>query len=111
MKEADIALTPIPQSDEKIKNRPVVLLRELPLYRDFLVCGISTQIHQEVVDFDNIIAPSDPDFATSGLRTQSLIRLGFLAVVPRKKIIGSIGAISSERHEYLLKTLSDYLVS
>ncbi|MEM9539819.1 MAG: type II toxin-antitoxin system PemK/MazF family toxin [Cyanobacteria bacterium P01_E01_bin.42] len=111
MKEADVALTPIPQADGTIKNRPVVLLRELPPYQDFLVCGISTQLHQEVVDFDDIISPSDPDFAASGLRTQSLIRLGFLAVVPRKKIIGSIGAISSERHEHLLKTLSDYLVS
>ncbi|MEC4806282.1 MAG: type II toxin-antitoxin system PemK/MazF family toxin [Jaaginema sp. PMC 1079.18] len=111
MKEADIVLTPIPQADGIIKNRPVLLLRELPLYRDFLVCGISTQIHQEVVGFDNIISSTDPDFATSGLRSQSLIRLVFLAVIPRRKIIGSIGNISAERHQHLLKTLSDYLVS
>jgi mRNA interferase MazF len=110
MKEADVALTPIPQADGKIKNRPVILLRQLPPYQDFLVCGISTQLHQEVMSFDNIIAPADPDFATSGLRTQSLVRLGFLAVVPRNKIIGSLGTISSERHQHLLKTLSDYLV-
>lgn len=46
MKEADIVLTPIPQADGTIKNRPIILLRELPPYRDFLVCGISTQLHQ-----------------------------------------------------------------
>lgn len=111
MKEADIVLTPIPQADGTIKNRPVILLRELPPYRDFLVCGISTQLHQEVTGFDDIISPSDPDFAASGLRAKSLIRLGFLAVLLRSKIIGSIGAISSERHQNLLKKLSDYLVN
>jgi len=88
-----------PQADGKIKNRPVILLRELPPYKDFLVCDVSTQLHQEVPGFDDIISPSDPDFAVSGLRSQSLIRLGFLAVLPPNQIIGSIGAISSERHQ------------
>ncbi|MFB2835721.1 type II toxin-antitoxin system PemK/MazF family toxin [Floridanema evergladense] len=111
MQEADVVLTPIPQADGTIKNRPVILLRELPPYGDFLVCGVSTQLHQQVTGFDDIISPSDPDFTDSGLRVQSLIRLGFLAVVPRNQIIGSIGAISSERHQRLLKTLSDYLVN
>jgi len=70
MQEADVVLTPIPQADGKIKNRPVILLRELPPYGDFLVCGVSTQLHQQVPDFVDIISPSDPDFAPSGLRSQ-----------------------------------------
>jgi mRNA interferase MazF len=41
---------------------------------------------------------------------ESLIRLGFLVVVPRAKIVGSIGSISSERHRRLLQRLSEYLV-
>ena len=111
IQEADVVLTPIPQADGTTKNRPAILLRELPPYRDFLVCGVSTQLNQQVPGFDDIISPSDSDFAASGLRSQSLIRLGFLAVLPRNQIIGSIGAISSERHQRLLKTLSDYLVN
>ncbi|MBP0028941.1 type II toxin-antitoxin system PemK/MazF family toxin [Roseofilum sp. Guam] len=111
MQEADVVLTPIPQADGKIKNRPVILLRELPPYKDFLVCGVSTQLNQHVTGFDNIITSNDPDFVTSGLRSYSLIRLGFLAVIPRQQIIGSIGKISPERHQKLLKTLSDYLVN
>ncbi|MEG3855785.1 MULTISPECIES: hypothetical protein [unclassified Microcoleus] len=103
MQEADVVLTPIPQADGKIKNRPVILLRELPPYGDFLVCGVSTQLHQQVPDFVDIISPSDPDFAPSGLRSQSLIRLGFLAVLPRNQIIGSIGAISSQATSTLTK--------
>ena len=110
MKEGDVVLTPVPQADGKIKNRPAIILREVPPYRDFLVCGVSTQLHQQVKDFDEIISPSDADFPSSGLKSESLIRLGFLAVLPRGSIAGSIGSISSERHKRLLKTLSDYLL-
>ena len=109
MKEGDVVLTPIPQADGSIKNRPAILLREFSPYKDFLVCGVSSQLHQQVKDFDEIVSSSDPDFAASGLRSESLIRLGFLAMLPRVKIAGSIGAISSERQERLLKTLADYL--
>jgi mRNA interferase MazF len=110
MKEGDVALTPVPQADGVIKNRPAIILREMPPYRDLLVCGVSTQLHQRVKGFDELISPSDTDCSSSGLKSESLIRLGFLAVLPRRSIIGSIGSISPERHERLLKTLSEYLV-
>ncbi len=42
MKEGDVILTPIPQADGVVKNRPAVVLREMPPYKDFLVCGVST---------------------------------------------------------------------
>ncbi len=109
MKEGDVVLAPVPQADGAVKNRPAIILREMPPYRDLLVCGISTQVHQQVRGFDDIIAPTDADFAASGLRSSSLIRLGFLTVLPRKGIIGAIGAISTARHRKLLQTLSDYL--
>lgn len=112
MKEGDVVLTPIPQADGRAKNRPAVVLREMPHYRDLLVCGISTQLKQTAKGFDEIVSPKDDDFASSGLLSESVIRLGFLAVLPRKRIvgsIGSIGSISSKRHQRLLKTLSDYL--
>lgn len=109
MKEGDVILTPVPQADGTIKNRPAIILREMPPYKDFLVCGVSTQLHQRVQDFDEIILPSDPDFASSGLKSESLVRLGFLAVLPRSRIVGSIGSIASQRHKKLLKSLSDYL--
>jgi mRNA interferase MazF len=111
MKEGDVILAPLPQADGRAKHRPVVFPREMPPYRDLLVCGVSTQLRQQVKDFDELIAPSDPDFAASGLLSESLIRLGFLAVLPRKNVVGSIGAISAERRVRLLKTLCDYLTA
>ena len=111
MKDGDVVLTPIPQADGMIKNRPAIILREMPPFNDFLVCGVSTQLNKEVKTFDDIISSQDPDFSLSGLKSDSLIRLGFLAVLPRNQIIGSIGSVSSQRHEKLLKTLSDYLIA
>jgi mRNA interferase MazF len=110
MKEGDIILTPMPQADGKVKNRPAIYLREMPPFRDPLVCGISTQTHQLVPDFDELITSQDSDFAASGLLSDSLIRLGFLAVLPRRNVIGSIGSISNEQHKRLLRRLSEYLV-
>jgi mRNA interferase MazF len=111
MNQGDVILTPVPQANGILKNRPAIFLREMPPpYRDVLVCGISTQLHQEVKDFDEVVDQADSDFATTGLRTTSLIRLGFLAVLPRSAVIGSIGSVSSERHKRLLTRLSDYLI-
>src|SRR5436309_10775206 len=109
MKEGDVVLTPIPQADGAVKNRPAIILREMPSYGDFLVSGVSTQLDKEVKGFDDLISPTDDDFESSGLRTTSLVRLGFLAVLPSRGIIGSIGSISQVRRKRLLVTLSNYL--
>ena len=110
MKEGDVVLTPIPQADGAVKNRPAIILREMPPYGDFLVSGVSTQLDKEVKGFDDHISLTDDDFESSGLRTASLVRLGFLAVLPSVQIIGTIGSLASARHRKLLKTLSDYLI-
>lgn len=82
MKEGDLVLTPLPQGDGQVKNRPAVVLRVMPGYGDLLVCGVSTQVHQAVGGFDELIKPEDVDVAGSGLRSASVIRLGFLATLP-----------------------------
>lgn len=110
MKEGDVVIVAMPQSDGSVKNRPTIILREMPPFQDMLVCGVSTQLRQEVKDFDEIISPTDSDFKTSSLVGKSLLRLGFLTVVPQSQIVGVIGSISSTRHRRLLKKLSNYLV-
>ncbi len=110
MNEGDVILAVIPQADGTSKRRPALILKEMPRFRDWLVCGVSTQLHQYVAGFDEIISPKDADYRSSGVKSESLIRLGFLAVVSRKDVIGSIGRVASERHERLLNNLSEYLV-
>lgn len=111
MKEGDVVLAALPQADGKSKLRPVLLLRQLPPpYNDFLVCGISAQIHQLIKDFDELISEKDNDFKDSGIIKESVIRLSFLAVIPSYSVAGKIGRISEIRHKKLLKGFSDYLV-
>lgn len=109
MKEGDVVLTPLPQADGQIKNRPAIILREMPPYGDLLVCGVSTQLDKEAAGFDDPIRPGDADFPTSGLKAPSLIRLGFLAVLPASSILGAIGSIENARHVRLLERLSNHL--
>ena len=110
MKESDVVLVAVPQANGSTKNRPTVILREMPPFKDLLVCGVSTQLRQEVKGFDEIIAPTDDDFKATSLIGTSLVRLGFLTVVPQSQIVGTIGSISSARHQRLLKNLSEYLI-
>src|SRR5437588_1756124 len=109
MKDADVILAPIPQADGSVKDRPAVVLREMPPFRDLLVCGVSTQLQQRVKGFDEIVNTGDADYASSGLKTTSLIRLGFLAIIPQTRVLGSIGSISKARHRRLLASLCDHL--
>lgn len=111
MTEGDVALTPLPQADGHTKPRPAVLLRQLPPFGDWLVCGVSTQLHQEVVGFDEIIERTHPDFRRSGLKAPSLIRLGFLVVLPADRLLGVLGSVSTERHQRLLQRLGTFLQS
>lgn len=110
MREGEIILAGLLQSDGNIKLRPVLLLKQLPGHNDFLVCGISTQLHQLINNFDELIHEKSNNFIQTGLRQSSIIRLGFLAVIPNNKVPGNIGRIDAAPHKNLLERLAKYLV-
>lgn len=111
MTEGDVALAPLPQADGRTKPRPAILLRRMAPFGDWLICGVSTQLHQALASFDDIIEPSHPDFRLSGLKAASVIRLGFLTVLPADHFLGILGSISRERHAKLLQRLSTFLAA
>ena len=41
MNEGDVVLTPLPQANGLVKLRPAILLRQMPSFGDWLVCGVS----------------------------------------------------------------------
>jgi mRNA interferase MazF len=86
-----------------------VALRQLPDFGDWLVRGVSRQLHQFVGGFDEQVSATDPDFSLTGLAGPFLIRLSFLQSVPLSAIMGRIGAISADRHRRLLANLSRHL--
>lgn len=100
-----------PQTDlEQGKLRPALLLGKLPgNYDDWRICMISSQTHQYVAGFDEIVQEQDNDFEASGLEVTSVIRVGRLAVVSGEILLGAIGHISSERLGGVKKHISDWL--
>ncbi len=107
--EGDVVLAKFDQSVTPTKLRPAVALRQFALFGDWLLCAISTQLHQQVVGFDELLCPSDADFTTSGVKATSLIRLGYLAMRGPAAIVAVIGSISTQRHRQMLQRLSDHL--
>jgi mRNA interferase MazF len=108
----DVVVVQFPFSDlTQAKMRPALLLGKLPgIHDDWLVCMISSQIRQQTTGFDDMIAIDDSDFAESGLKSPSIIRVGRLLVVEGELIPGSIGSISAERLRRIRDQLAAWLL-
>ena len=114
MKQAgQIVLFRFPQTDlEEGKLRPALLLGKLPgEYDDWLICMISSQIRHFIPGFDEVIQETDADFAGSGLKLTSVVRVGRLAVVEGEILLGAIGQITSERLQSIKSRLAQWLTS
>jgi mRNA interferase MazF len=70
---------------------------------------ISSQTRHYIAGFDEIVQASDDDFGESGLKVESVIRVGCLAVVSGEILLGAIGQVSHERLERVKKHLSGWL--
>ena len=58
---------------------------------------ISSQLSQRLENFDVIVGENAADFETSGLKTDSVIRICRLAFVNSAILLGSIGTINEDR--------------
>lgn len=106
-----IVLFRFPRADlTEGKLRPALLLSEVPgPYDDWLICMISSQTHQRIKGFDELIEEGDDDFPRSGLKVASVIRIGRLAVIEGQMLEGAIGSISPERMQRIRKTLTEWI--
>ena len=75
-------------------------VQKLPAYRQ-----------AEVLDFDELMQTTDDDFAESGLKLTSVIRVGRLAVVEGEMLLGAIGQIAPERLQRIKRHLAEWLKS
>jgi mRNA interferase MazF len=106
--EGQVVLFRFPQTDQTSgKLRPALVIRQLPgQHKDWLVCMISSQIHQRIPDFDEVISPNDPDFPASGLKSPSLLRISRLAVVDGIILLGKLGQIDIKRLSRIKQNIS-----
>ena len=111
MSPGDVVLVRLPQVGAgAVKLRPALFLTPLSgPYQDGLLCGISTQLHNILPNWDELIQPGDVDFGASGIIQASVIRLSYLRAVTSAEIIGLIGTIDPSRLLRIRQHLSDYL--
>ena len=91
--EGQIVLFKFQQTDQKEgKLRPALVLREVPgEFDDWLICMISSHLHQRIPELDELITPESSDFVQSGLKLPSVIRVSRLAVVSKGILLGRLG--------------------
>ena len=106
-----IVLFHFPQTDQKDgKLRPALILRKLPgRFDDWLICMISSQLHQSIPGLDEIVNLEEPDFQQTGLKQSSLIRASRLAVVDEDILIGMLGTINPHRLEKIRGNIAKWL--
>jgi mRNA interferase MazF len=80
VKPGDVILIPLAElGGANVKLRPALVLADLPgPYQGLLICGISTQMQFLQTNWDELVQSGDSDFAASGLRRPSVIRLSYL---------------------------------
>ena len=111
MKPGDIVLIRFPQTDLQTgKLRPALVVAIAPgRHADLLLSLISSRTYHTVPQFDEIIDPSDSDYAVTGLKVRSVVRLARLASVEASVINARLGNISSKRLRQIRKRLTDWL--
>jgi mRNA interferase MazF len=107
-----IVLFNFPQTNLQAgKMRPALVIAKVPgRYDDWLTSAISTQLHQQIPDFDEVIKISDDDYSSSGLKTESLIRVGRLGVLESSVFEGAIGQISEIRLNRIKSCLAKWVM-
>jgi mRNA interferase MazF len=97
MKRGTIVLTPFPFTDlSGQKVRPaVVVSRSDRQGRDVLLAFITGQQSSVLSDTDLLIADSHPDFAQTGLKKSSVIKLDKLVTIETSILLGELGELSA----------------
>jgi mRNA interferase MazF len=110
--DGQVVLFTFPQTDQIVgKVRPALLIRRLPgSHDDWLVCMISTRIHQQVAGLDEVITDTDPEFRAMGLRKPSVIRVTRLAVVAAETLHGSVGQLTTTRLQSIRARLANWIL-
>jgi len=113
IRDGQIVLFSFPQTDQVGgKLRPAVVLPSVPGARnDWLICMVSTQLHQQISEMDEVVRDTDSDFPQTGLKATSLVRVTRIAVVSADLLRGAIGIIAPDRLERIRLRLGRWISS
>lgn len=90
-----IVLVPFPFDDlTSVKVRPAVCLTdEIGPHRHVVLAFITSQVPETTSATDIVLQPDDPDFAATGLRVPSAVRLHRLMTVSSEMIRRMLGSL------------------
>ena len=111
MKPGELVLIRFPEADlASGKLRPALVVAIAPgRHPDVLLALVTSRDYQEAPNFDEVILPSDSDFAATRLKTRSVVRLARLVTVDASVIEGRLGAISAARLAGIRRRLVEWL--
>jgi mRNA interferase MazF len=109
MKAGDICKVALIQPDGSIKDRPVLLIKEVPPLGDWIVATITSQQRNRVEGLDVLIKDSHPGFRTTGLTKSSLLKLGMLNTMNKGMIKGKIGELPIGMIDEVLRNIISFL--
>jgi len=112
IKEGDIVLFAFPSTDlSKGKLRPAVLIKRIPNnFDDWLVCMVSTQVHQKIEKLEIIVTNTEPEFQQTGFKKDSLIRMSRIAVVEEIIFEGKLGNLPESIFSAIKQKFSSWLL-
>jgi mRNA interferase MazF len=93
--KGSVVLVPFPFTDfSATKLRPAVVLYENEY--DVVVAFISSKMPAAMNTAEIPVTGSQPGFASTGLKTDSVIRLDKIATIIRTRVVGRIGELPPE---------------
>ena len=99
MKRGVIVLTPFPFTNLKSKKvRPALIISSESIdKRDVILAFISSVINEaDIKEVDFILKRTDKGFEETGLKKDSLFKLGKLATLEKSIILGELGYLPEE---------------
>ncbi len=102
MNKGDIVLVPFPFTDlSQTKLRPAIVLWADSIGNDVTLCFISSQRIDTLSVGEFLLDAVDPDFASTGLKTSSKVRVTRIVTVERKLIVRRLGKLGINQIQVL----------
>jgi len=104
--KGDIVLVPFPFTDlSQTKLRPAVVLWVDPQGQDITLCFISSQNLDRTTSDELILVTDDPEFAQTGLKVASKIRVARIVTLERRLLQRRLGGLGQQQLQRLNEAL------
>jgi mRNA interferase MazF len=100
--KGDVVLVPFPFTDlSQTKLRPAIVLYVQPEGEDITLCFIYSQNLDRVSRDELILDPAHPEFAQTGLKSKSKIRVSRIVTLERQLLKRKLGSLGLQLIEYV----------